>query len=103
MIARIWHGRVPTEKADMYYDLLMQTGIPDYRATAGNRGVYVLRRTEGDVTHYTLISLWESLDAIKRFAGEDYERAHYYPEDDDFLLEKEPQVVHHEVMRADLD
>ncbi len=103
MIARIWHGRVPSEKADAYYDMLMRTGIPDYRATQGNRGVYVLRRTEGDVTHYTLISFWESLDAIKRFAGEDYERAHYYPEDDEFLLEKEPRVVHHEVMRAELD
>ena len=69
MIARIWHGRVPTEKADAYYELLQRTGIPDYRNTEGNRGVYVLRRTEGPVTHYTLISFWESLEAIKRFAA----------------------------------
>ena len=102
MIARIWHGRVPTEKAEEYYQFLLQSGITDYQATPGNRGMSVLRRTEGAVTHYTLISFWESIDAIKRFAGEDYERAHYYPEDDGFLLEKEPLVVHHEVLSAEL-
>jgi heme-degrading monooxygenase HmoA len=101
MIARIWHGRVPSEKAEAYYDFLLQSGISDYRATKGNLGILVLRAAEGDVTHYTLITLWTSVAAIKRFAGEDYERAHYYPEDDAFLLEKEPRVVHHEVLSAD--
>ena len=100
MIARSWHGRVPTAKADLYYQYLQRTGLPDYAATAGNRGVLVFRRTEGDVTHFLLTTLWDSLDAIKRFAGEDYERARYYPEDDDFLLEREPLVTHHEVLMA---
>ena len=101
MIARTWHGRVPTDKADAYYAFLERSGIADYRKTQGNRAVLVLRRADGDVTHYQLTTLWDSLDAIKRFAGEDYERAKYYPEDDDFLLEKEPHVVHHEVLYAD--
>jgi heme-degrading monooxygenase HmoA len=70
MIARIWHGRVPKEKAEAYYEFLLRSGIPDYRATEGNRGAFVLRRTEDNVTHYTLISFWESWDAIKpRLAG----------------------------------
>lgn len=101
MIARTWHGRVPSDKAAEYYAFLQRSGIPDYQAIAGNRGVLVLRRSEGDVTHFLLTTLWDSLDAIKRFAGEDYERAKYYPEDDGFLLEKEPHVVHHEVLLAD--
>ena len=62
----------------------------------------VLRRTEGDVTHYTLTTLWDSVASIKRFAGEAYEQARYYPEDDQFLLEREPHVVHHAVLLADL-
>jgi hypothetical protein len=44
--------------------------------------------------------LWESFDAIRRFAGEDYEKAHYYPEDRDFLLELEPFVEHYDVLDA---
>lgn len=100
MIARIWNGRVPSAKADAYYDYLLRTGIEDYAATPGNRGVYVLRRTEDDIVHFELLTLWESLEAIKAFAGEDYERARYYPEDDNFLLEREPRVRHLDVLLA---
>lgn len=97
MIARSWHGRVPTAKADAYDEYLKQTGLPDYQATPGNRGVLVLRRTEGDETHFLLTTLWDSVDSIKRFAGDDYERARYYPEDDAYLLEREPFVTHYDV------
>jgi heme-degrading monooxygenase HmoA len=98
MIARIWHGRVPSSKADAYYAYLLRTGLSDYRSTPGNRGVYVFRRTEGAVTHYLLMTLWESYEAIQSFAGTDFQRARYYPEDDDYLLEREPLVTHYDVM-----
>lgn len=98
MIARIWHGITPAAKAEVYLDFLNQSGVPDYRATPGNRGVYVLRRIEGEVAHFTLISLWDSMEAVKGFAGPQPEIAHYYPEDKDFLLEFEPTVTHHEVL-----
>lgn len=97
MIARLWHGRVPTGKADAYLDYLNRSGLPDYRSTAGNRGVTVLRREDGEVTHFLLITQWDSWAAIAAFAGEPVDRARYYPEDDDFLLEREPTVVHYEV------
>jgi len=100
MIARTWHGRVPTAKADDYHALLLRTGVADCTATPGNRGVYLLRRAEGDVTHYVLTTLWDSYDAVRRFAGDGYERARYYPEDDAFLLEREPFVTHYEVLLA---
>jgi heme-degrading monooxygenase HmoA len=98
MIARTWHGRVPAAQADAYHAYLLRTGLGDYASTPGNRGVQVLRRTEGEITHFLLITLWDSLDAIRAFAGPDYERARYYPEDDDYLLEKEPFVTHYEVL-----
>ena len=97
-IARQWHGRVPASKADAYYTYLKRSGIPDYEATPGNCGVWVFRRSEGDITHFLLTSFWDSLDSIRRFAGEDVLRARYYPEDKDFLLEFEPTVVHYEVL-----
>jgi heme-degrading monooxygenase HmoA len=100
MIARTWHGAVPADKADDYHRFLLRTGVPDYRGTPGNRGVFVLRRAEGEVAHFLLLTLWDSWDAIRAFAGDDVERARYYPEDPDFLLELEPTVTHYEVLTA---
>jgi heme-degrading monooxygenase HmoA len=98
MIARVWRGRTPAAKADAYYEVLQRTGIKDYKATAGNLGVRVLRRMDGDEAEFVLISCWESAEAIRRFAGEDIERALYYPEDNDFLLTFEPTVTHYEAL-----
>ena len=97
MIARIWHGRTEVSKADAYVSFLKQSGLPDYRSTDGNLGAYILRRIEGDEAHFLTLSFWKSLDAIKTFAGEDYEKARYYPQDKEFLLEFEPTVLHYEV------
>jgi heme-degrading monooxygenase HmoA len=100
MIARIWHGRVPAEKADEYLAYLLRTGVADYRATPGNHGVYIMRRLEEQVAHFELLTFWDSVEAIKAFAGDDIERARYYPEDDAFLLEREPYVTHLDVLYA---
>lgn len=98
MIARMWHGAVPAEKTEAYKRYLLETGVADYRRTPGNRGVSVFLRREGHTTHFLLLSLWQSLDSIRAFAGDDVERARYYPEDRDFLLELEPRVQHYEVL-----
>jgi heme-degrading monooxygenase HmoA len=101
LIARIWHGVTSAARAAEYADYLDRTGVRDCRATPGNRGVYVLRRIQNDRAEFTFVSLWESLDAIRRFAGEDYEKARYYPEDRDFLIELEPFVEHFDVVAGD--
>jgi heme-degrading monooxygenase HmoA len=98
MIARTWHGVVLTEDADAYHAYLLRTGVPDYRTTPGNEGVYVLRRAEGERTHFLLLTFWASWDAVRAFAGDDVERARYYPEDRRYLLELEPTVTHYEVL-----
>jgi heme-degrading monooxygenase HmoA len=100
MIARQWHGRVRASDADAYYRYLLRTGLKDYRLASGNRGVQVLRRSEGDVVHYVLTTLWDSWASIQAFAGEDAARARYYPEDARYLLELEPAVTHFEVLDA---
>ena len=100
MIARTWHGVVPAAKADRYAAYVQKTGVKELRATPGNRGVYVWRRVEGDRAHFQVISLWESREAIRAFAGEEIERARYYPEDASYLLELEPNVTHYEVVEA---
>lgn len=97
MIARTWHGATAASKSDEYLEYLNRTGVPDLRATEGNRGVYVMRRIEGEQAHFLLISLWESIESIKKFAGDDAEKARYYPQDPDFLIEMEPRVTHYEI------
>lgn len=98
MIVRMWHGRVPADKAKAYREFLNARAIPDYRSVAGNISVHILERAEGDVTHFITLTFWESLESIKAFAGDDVEVAKYYPEDKDFLLEFEPHVIHYEVV-----
>jgi heme-degrading monooxygenase HmoA len=97
MIARIWHGRTNTTKAGEYLAFLQLRALPDYRGTPGNLAAYILRRAEGDVTHFVTLTHWDSLQSIEAFAGKDISRAKYYPEDSGFLLEFEPTVQHHEL------
>lgn len=98
MIVRMWHGRVPTAKAKAYREFTNSRAISDYQSVPGNRSVHVLERQEGEITHFITLTFWDSLDAIRGFAGDDLERAKYYPEDSEFLLEFEPTVVHYEVV-----
>jgi heme-degrading monooxygenase HmoA len=100
MIARTWHGAVRAEDAEAYHRYLLDTGLGDYQRAPGNHGVHVLRRVEGSVAHFLLLTFWESWEAIRAFAGSDPERARYYPEDERFLLELEPTVTHYEVLDA---
>jgi drug/metabolite transporter (DMT)-like permease/heme-degrading monooxygenase HmoA len=98
MIARTWQGVVPDHKADAYYDYLKATGLDAFEHTNGNRGYYVLRKSETNVTRFMILSLWDSMDAIKQFAGKDPDKARFFPEDDDYLIEKEMCAEHYEVL-----
>jgi len=102
MIARIWRGVTRLVDKDTYYDYLHKTGLSEYKETQGNRGVRVLRRVYDDKVEFLLITLWDSLDAIKSFAGQDYEKAVYYPEDKKYLLGLDPHVTHYEVLEDSL-
>jgi heme-degrading monooxygenase HmoA len=97
MIARTWAGATRAADADTYLDYLHATGFAAYRATPGNRGMLALRRIEGDRAEFLILSLWESEDAIRRFAGPDIGRAGFYPEDERFLVARDHHVNHYEV------
>ena len=96
-IARIWKGAVPTVRADEYVEYQRATGLRDIAATPGNAGVLLLRHADGDVTRFTTLSLWESRDAIRAFAGVDGDRARIEPRDAEFLVEDASTVEHLEV------
>ncbi len=98
MIARLWHGRTHSADADEYMDYVRRTGVEEHRKTPGNLSSMILRRDEGDESHFLVLSFWESLDAVRGFAGDNPEVAVYYPEDERYLLELEPGVLHYEVL-----
>jgi heme-degrading monooxygenase HmoA len=102
MIARIWRGVVRQADADRYLDYLHRTGIPDYQATPGNLGVSILQRDIELGVEFTTLTFWDSMESIKAFAGDTPEVARYYPEDDEFLLFREPLVEHFDVPYTNL-
>ena len=97
MIARIWRGAVRAEDAAAYAAYVLQTGIAGYHRTSGNRGAWALWRVDGDRAEIVTVSMWESRSAIEGFAGQDIDRAVFYPEDDRYLIERDLTVSHYEV------
>jgi catechol 2,3-dioxygenase-like lactoylglutathione lyase family enzyme/heme-degrading monooxygenase HmoA len=101
-VARIWRGATAAERAEEYVAYLRETGVAEYRATEGNRGVLILVRTRDGRAAFTVVSLWDSLDSVRGFAGDDVETAVFYPADDEFLVERELTVEHHALPVAEL-
>jgi heme-degrading monooxygenase HmoA len=101
VVARIWHGTTLTSKADEYYAYLVEAGIKKIEAIPGNLGAQVLRRTNGNKTEFTVISYWESRDAIRKFAGNDIEKVRPLPRDNEYLIKPETTVRHFDVMLDD--
>lgn len=102
MIARMWRGHIPTAKAAAYVEIVERTGMSEYRRTAGNLAAQTITRDLGDGrTEIVTLSWWTDLDAIRAFAGDPVDTARYYPEDDDYLLDREPTVAHFEVAEPD--
>jgi heme-degrading monooxygenase HmoA len=94
---------VSRENAEGYGKYLAESerGVDDYRKLPGNRGVYLLRRTEGDRVHFMLMSLWDSRESIQAYAGEDIDKAQYFPYDLECLIDPTPTVAHYEVVTGE--
>ncbi|HZB12395.1 MAG TPA: antibiotic biosynthesis monooxygenase [Chryseolinea sp.] len=95
-ITRVWHGTTKAEHADKYLKFVEATGMKEYRLIAGNLSAKLLRRIDGDICHFLTVTEWDSYASIKKFAGEKYELAKYYPGDEKFLLTFEEFVAHYE-------
>ena len=98
MIARIWHGTSDIERADRYVEHLRDRTLPQLSSIDGQRGVCVLRRPESPTTvSVIVVTLWDSLDAIGRFAGEDREAAVVPPEAQALLTSWDDRATHWDV------
>ena len=103
MIARTWRGVTRASDADRYADYVEATGLRAFAETPGNLGALLLRRPAdagGEAgTEFLVISFWESMEAVQRFAGPEPSQAVFYPEDDAYLVRRETTVDHFEVVR----
>jgi len=97
MIARIWQGRTKIEHLEGYTDFMKIRAIPDYKKTNGFIKLSFLKRTDGEFAYFNLITFWENFEVIKNFAGDDFEKAKYYPEDKNYLIDFPQRVTHYEV------
>jgi len=102
MIARTWRGVTRASDSDRYAQYIEATGMRAFADTPGNLGAVLLRRptdaTGQPGTEFFVLSFWESMDAVKKFAGPKPEQAVFYPDDDAFLVSRDLTVDHFEVV-----
>ena len=100
MIARVWRGWTKTEHADAYERLLQEVVYPGLQKLNGYQGGYILRQEGREETEFVTVNLFESLDAVKAFAGPDYDAPVFEPEARHLLSKVEPIARHYDVKKA---
>ncbi|WP_182877849.1 antibiotic biosynthesis monooxygenase family protein [Microbispora sp. H10670] len=103
MIARIWRASATPEGADGYERHFTEAVLPSLRGMAGHRGAYLLRRDTDGRVEIEVMTLWDSMDAIRRFSGEDPATAVVEPAAQAVLLGYDTTVTHHTVSVSDGD
>ena len=98
MLARMWHGYTTPENADEYEAMLKPEVLPGVSRMQGYQGSYFLRRNLGAEVEFVTVMLWESLDAIRSFAGPNYEVAVVPPERRRVLKRFDEKSAHYEVV-----
>jgi heme-degrading monooxygenase HmoA len=100
MIARVWKGWTSPEQADAYERLLREVVYPELQSLPGYQGGYILRQDGKEETEFVTVNLFESLEAVRAFAGADYESPVFEPEARRLLSKVEPIARHYEVKKA---
>ena len=100
MIARMWRGWTTVENADAYEKLLREVVYPGLQTINGYLGGYILRQDGKDESEFVTVNLFESMDAVKAFAGSDYEVPVFEPEARRLLSRVEPIARHYDVRKA---
>jgi heme-degrading monooxygenase HmoA len=97
MYLRTWHGQTKRVDGDAYEIFMHERAAPDYGSIDGLINLYFTRRDEGNISHFLLVTIWDSMDAIKAFAGDDPTKAKYYPEDAQYLLAQDETSFNYDI------
>jgi len=102
MISRIWHGWTTIENADRYENLLKTEIFPGIASknVSGYRGIQLLRRLLGDEVEFITIMKFDSLEAVKEFAGEDYEKSYVPDKARKVLSRHDGRSQHYEIRES---
>ena len=100
MIGRIWHGWAAREDADAYQTMLNSDVLPGIHRIKGYRGAYVMRRTVGDEVEFMTMTIFENLDAVKQFAGNDYTKAVIHGPAKKLLRRYDEKSTHFDIILA---
>lgn len=103
MIARTWRGSAPAANADAYVAHLRTRTFPGLRTIPGHNGACLLRRDSGTTVEFLVITFWQSIDSIHRFAGDDPEVAVVPDEARALLGAFDARAVHWEVALDKID
>jgi antibiotic biosynthesis monooxygenase (ABM) superfamily enzyme len=100
MITRIWRGWAAPENADAYQQIVSTEVLPSIarREIQGYRGAYLLRREVGEEVEFVTILLFDSLDALREFGGEHYEKAYVPPQAREVLSRFDETSAHYETL-----
>ncbi|MGA7538961.1 MAG: hypothetical protein WBW93_09345 [Steroidobacteraceae bacterium] len=97
MVARHWRGWTEARNADAYETLLKTKVLPELARVQGYRGGYVLRSDGAEEVEFVVVNLFESIEAVRQFAGSDYSTPVFEPEARLLLSRIEPIARHYEV------
>ena len=98
MISRIWHGWTARENADAYESLLRADVLPGIHRVKGYRGAYLLRRDRGEEVEFVTITQFDDMDAVRAFAGPDYEQAVIAPGAGPLLTRYDERSAHYDTI-----
>ena len=101
MIARLWHGYTNPQNAPVYEKMLLTEILPGIHRVEGYQGCYLLQRQEGDEVEFITMTLWESLDAVRQFAGPDYTKSVIEPKAAALLVRHDNESVHYQCVRSE--
>jgi heme-degrading monooxygenase HmoA len=100
VIVRIWRGQTTIENADAYFRHVTEAVFPALAGIHGHRGAYLLRRETDRGIEFLAVTLWESVEAIREFAGKDVETAVVEPRARAVLAEFDSFVRHYDVVHG---
>jgi uncharacterized protein len=100
MILRLWKARSTAEETGKYVHYVTSKVFPALWAIEGHRGAYLLRRALDDATELVVLTLWQSMEAVRRFAGAQAEKAVVEPEARAILTSFDDSVTHFEVVHG---
>jgi heme-degrading monooxygenase HmoA len=100
MIVRTWRCVAPKHLPDGYITHFHQTVLPHLKVNDGFMGALLLRRETAEGMEFVVVTQWDSMDSIKKIAGDDHERAVVEPGDMEILISYDPTVAHYDVISS---